>query len=134
MKICHIAVNTQNLEGLKTFYITYFSGTANALYENKAKGFRSYFIRFASGPTLELMTTQSPIGGENPREVPPENAAYGYAHMAFSVGDRQAVDELTLRLIKDGYPVVSGPRITGDGYYESCVLDPDGNRVEITCD
>jgi len=58
----------------------------------------------------------------------------GYAHIAFSVGNQQAVDTLTARIRKDGYIVASGPRVTGDGYYESCVLDPDGNRVEITCD
>jgi lactoylglutathione lyase len=55
----------------------------------------------------------------------------GLAHFALSVGSERRVDELTQRLAHDGYPVLDGPRRTGDGYYESVVLDPDGNRVEI---
>ena len=58
----------------------------------------------------------------------------GYAHVAVSVGEMQDVVDLTNRLRKDGFEIVSGPRYTGDGYFESAVLDPDGNRVEITID
>lgn len=56
----------------------------------------------------------------------------GYAHMAFSLGSKEAVDELTARLQDDGFSVASGPRTTGDGYYESSVIAIEGNQIELT--
>jgi lactoylglutathione lyase len=126
MHIEHIAIWTNQLESLKTFYETYFAAHANQKYTNPKTHFESYFLTFANGPRLELM--QRP----DIENIPPAEAVVGYAHLAFSVGSREEVDRLTQRLAKYGYQVVSQPRTTGDGYYESVVLDPDGNRVEIT--
>jgi lactoylglutathione lyase len=128
MHIEHIAVWTRNLEGLKTFYETYFQARAGAKYANPGKGFESYFLTFASGARLELMRMPAIPASLND----PQRQFTGYIHLAVSVGSPAAVDDLTARLARDGYPVVDGPRHTGDGYYESCVMDPDGNRVEIT--
>jgi len=128
MNIEHVALWTQNLEGLKTFYETYFQASAGEKYTNPEKQFESYFLAFSSGARLEIMQVPEitgPGGG-------PDRPLQGYAHLAFSVGSEQAVDALTARLRQDGYRVVGEPRRTGDGYYESVVLDPDGNRVEIT--
>lgn len=126
MHVEHIAIWTHDLERLKAFYETYFEGKANDRYVNAKKQFESYFLAFASGARLELMqmptVPESRDGGQ----------AIGYAHLAFSSGSEATVDALTARLREDGYQIVSDPRRTGDGYYESCVLDPDGNRVEIT--
>ena len=128
MKIEHIALWTDDLEKLKAFYEEYFGGKSGTKYMNPESGFESYFIMFDGGARLELMRQPMVLShpGENGRQY------LGYAHMAFSVGSSEAVDSLTERLYKDGYEVISGPRTTGDGYYESCILDPDGNRVEIT--
>ncbi len=126
MHIEHIAVWTQQLEALKTFYETYFAARANQKYTNPKTHFESYFLTFDSGPRLELM--QKP----DIEDTQVSKQSVGYAHLAFSVGSREEVDRLTGRLAEDGYQVVGGPRTTGDGYYESVVLDPDGNRVEIT--
>jgi lactoylglutathione lyase len=128
MQIEHVALWTRDLEGLVRFYQTYFEAEAGPMYTNPAKGFESYFLSFASGARLELM--RIPDLAEHPGGEPPQPA--GYSHLAFSTGSQAAVDELTARLRADGYRVISGPRTTGDGYYESLVEDPDGNRVEIT--
>jgi lactoylglutathione lyase len=125
MHIEHIAIWTHDLERLKTFYVAYFEGKANDKYVNTEKQFESHFVAFASGARLELMHMPAVP------ESYDRGQAIGYTHLAFSVGSEAAVDALTARLQEDGYQVVSGPRRTGDGYYESCVLDPDGNRVEI---
>jgi len=128
MHIEHIALWTANLEELKAFYETYFQARAGEKYANPAKGFESYFLTFVSGARLELMRLPAIPAALND----PQRQFTGYIHLAFSVGSQAAVDALTARLGQDGYRVVDGPRHTGDGYYESCVLDPDGNRVEIT--
>ena len=128
MKIEHLALWAEDLEKLKHFYMQYFNATANTKYENKKKGFSSYFLSFSSGTRLEIMTMDSvPITKNSPYQQ-----ATGWAHLAFSAGSELAVDELTEKLKKDGYQVLDGPRRTGDGYYESCVLDPENNRLEIT--
>jgi len=126
MKIEHMALWTRDLEASKGFYCEYFGGTAGALY-SKDDGFRSYFISLDAGARLEIMTMPAVEDGAHTEE-----RHYGYSHLAFAVGSEQGVDELTARLAAGGVTVISGPRRTGDGYYESCVLDPDGNRVEIT--
>ncbi|HEX8528620.1 MAG TPA: VOC family protein [Cytophagales bacterium] len=127
MKIEHVALWTNNLERAKTFYCAYFGGQPNDKYVNGAKQFSSYFLTFSGGARLELM--QKP--GLQPAN-PAQNNTAGYVHLAFSTGSRDAVDHLTDRLRRDGYPVLGEPRTTGDGYYESVVADPDGNLVEIT--
>ena len=125
MRIEHIAIWTQNLERLRVFYETHFAAAANDKYINPAKGFASYFLTFAGGARLELMTKEG-LG------VAAAAPTTGYAHFALSTGSVEAVNSLTEQLRTAGVPVVDGPRWTGDGYYESVILDPDGNRVEIT--
>ena len=125
MKIEHIAIWTNNLEELKEFYVKYFDGQAGEKYYNPKKEFESYFIGFESGARLEIMR-KAGIKDKVQKEV------LGYAHLAFSVGSKEKVDQLTNNLEEAGYEVVGGPRRTGDGYYESSVLDPDDNKVEIT--
>ncbi len=124
----HIAIWTPDLERLRRFYETYFDGTANTKYVNPRKQFESYFLTFAGGARLELMHMPAVLPGRNNIE----QQFTGYIHIAFSAGSRESVDVLTERLRQDGYRVLDGPRTTGDGYYESVVLDPDGNRIEIT--
>jgi lactoylglutathione lyase len=127
-RIEHVAMWTHDLERLAAFYAKYFGAEVGPRYVNSAKGFASRFLAFGSAPRLELMqsTTLTPI----------EHAAgaqrMGLTHLALAVGSHRRVDELTNTLEADGFAVVDGPRHTGDGYYESVVLDPDGNRLEIT--
>jgi lactoylglutathione lyase len=128
MRIEHAAIWTHDLERLRSFYENYFGGTANTKYVNPRKLFESYFITFADGARLELM--QRPDVPSSKNDV--EQQFTGYIHVAFSTGSREAVDALTERLRADGYRILDGPRTTGDGYYESITLDPDGNRIEIT--
>lgn len=123
--ITHCAVYVSNLEKVKDFYVKYFGGKANDKYVN-AKGFQSYFITFDSGVRLEIMAH------ENLEVRSVLDKVNGYHHIAFSVGSEENVERLTEELVKDGYTLASPVRRTGDGYYESCILDPEGNRVEIT--
>jgi lactoylglutathione lyase len=127
-RIEHVAIWTENLEQLADFYGKYFGAIAGDKYVNPTKGFESRFLSFAGGARIEIMKSSM----LNP--VKDERGAHrmGYAHLAVSVGSAQSVDALTNRLKQDGFEVVDGPRQTGDGYYESVVLVPDGNRVEIT--
>ena len=127
MHIHHLAIWTNHLERLKDFYTNYFNGIANEKYRNETKGFESYFIRFDDGTQLEIM--QMPGIPENKNDAFVQSL--GLIHFAISVGSRDSVNELTETLRNAGYQIVSEPRPTGDGYYESCILDPDGNRVEL---
>lgn len=126
VKIEHAAMYVKDLEGAKDFFIRYFDGKSNDIYHNKKTGFRSYFLTFSDGTRLEIMNKPEAREGEK------DLARLGFIHVAFSVGSKEKVDQLTQRLREDGYPVVSGPRTTGDGYYESCILDLEGNQIEIT--
>lgn len=126
VRIAHVAIWTADLERLKTFYVTHFGATAGEKYVNPRKGFQAYFLAFADGPTIEIMTSNTLAKGD------PMSPQSGYAHLALSVGSERDVDAVTERLRHAGVPVVDGPRRTGDGSYESAVLDPDGNRIEIT--
>ena len=128
MRIEHVAIWTHDLERLRQFYENYFDAKSSAKYTNPRTQFESYFLTFADGARLELM--QRPNVPSSKNDV--EQQFTGYIHLAFSVGSRAAVDALTDRLRADGYRILDGPRTTGDGYYEAVVLDPDGNRVEIT--
>lgn len=125
MRIEHIALWTLDLERLSRFYETYFEAFSGSVYVNESKGFRSIFLSFKNGPRLEIMTLPGVHAGISEYRV-------GYAHLAFSVGSKEKVDGLTRKLSDDGFQVVSDPRKTGDGYYESVILDPDGNQIEIT--
>ena len=128
MRIEHVAVWTADLERLRDFYVSELGGACGKIYRSANNpGFESCFVSFAGGARLELMThPRLAASGARPSDDP------GWAHVAFALDSRAAVDELTARLGAAGHPVLSGPRVTGDGYYESVVLDPDGNRIEIT--
>ena len=126
MKIEHIAMYVNDLEAAKDFFVTYFQAVPNEGYHNPRTDFRSYFLSFEDGARLELMHKPQMEDGEKTLN------RTGLIHIAFSVGSREAVDTLTQRLRSDGYNVISGPRTTGDGYYESCVLALEGNQIEIT--
>ncbi|HEY5742500.1 MAG TPA: VOC family protein [Terrimicrobiaceae bacterium] len=128
MRIDHVAIYTKDLEALREFYAEYFRATANDLYINAKKGFRSYFLSFSDGARLELMEKESVPESRND----PIAQATGLTHIAFSLGSRDEVDRMAERLRSDGLRIVDGPRQTGDGYYECAFLDPDGNRIEIT--
>lgn len=128
MKIEHIAIWTRDIEKLKKFYVDYFDGSAGNKYTNSSKNFESYFISFESGARLEIM--QMPSIPLNLNDTVTQYI--GLIHLAISVGSIEKVNKLTNTLMNAGYEVVSKPRHTGDGYYESCILDPDGNRIEIT--
>ena len=126
MKIDHVALYVNDLEGAKAFFETYFQAVSNEGYHNEKTDFRSYFLTFSDGSWMELMTKPDLTDSGNLLD------RFGYAHIAFSVGSREAVEKLAARLNADGYPTISGPRVTGDGYYESCVLGFEGNILEIT--
>lgn len=128
MQIEHIAIWTKDLETLKEFYIQYFDARVGNKYVNSKRGFESYFLQFESGARMEIMS----LSNLNQTENDNENPSTGYAHIAFRVGSKAKVDWLTARLQEDGFNLLSGPRTTGDGYYESVILDPDGNQIEIT--
>ncbi len=125
MKIEHVAIWVNDLEGMKEFYELYFEGQSNEKYYNQVNEFESYFIVFSSGARLEIMRRKG-IDKKKQADIT------GWAHIAFSLGSKEAVDEMTIRLKNAGFPVLSGPRITGDGYYESLIEDPEGNQIEIT--
>ncbi len=129
MKIEHIALWAKDIEAMKRFYETYFDAQANNKYTNPTKGFQSYFLTFTSGARMELM--QKPGIGTH-EKADPADEFLGYAHFAFALGSESAVNEKTHRLVSDGFIKLDGPRWTGDGYYESVILDPEGNRIEIT--
>jgi lactoylglutathione lyase len=126
--IDHIALWTTDLERSKQFYAKYFGAHAGREYANPSKGFRSIFLGFEGGARIEVMQTSK----LSPVVLEPGAQRMGLTHIAISVGSVEHVDELTRRLNEDGFAIVEGPRRTGDGYYESVALDPDGNRVEIT--
>lgn len=126
MNINHIAIWTTRLEELRDFYINYFNGISNDKYTNPAKGFESYFIKFGDGSAaIELMRSKNITS-------PKAGKSVGLAHFSFSMGSKEAVLQQTERLRQDGYVVASEPRTTGDGFFESAVLDPDGNMIELT--
>lgn len=128
LKINHIAIWAEDIELLRNFYEKYFGCSAGNKYYNPNKKFQSYFLSFEEGCRLELMNNPDRATSGKSSEYP----LMGLAHFAVSVGSKAAVDELVNRLAVDGYEVVGQPRMTGDGYYEGIVGDPEGNRIEIT--
>ena len=126
MKIEHIAMYVNDIEQVRDFFIRYLDGKSNDGYYNPQTNFRSYFISFDNGARLEIMNRPDLVDKEKSLN------RTGFIHIAFSVGSKDRVNELTQLLKNDGYHVVSGPRTTGDGYYESCVVVVEGNQIEIT--
>ncbi|MBQ9663747.1 MAG: VOC family protein [Oscillospiraceae bacterium] len=126
MRIEHVALYVSDLEAAKDFFVTFLGASTGALYHNTKTDFRSYFICFDGGARLELMNKPEL---DNPVKSPNRT---GYAHVAFNVGNKERVDELTEQLRNAGYEVLSGPRVTGDGYYESSIVAVEGNLIELT--
>jgi len=128
MHIEHVALWTRDIDRLCDFYTVWFGAHAGNRYHNPAKGFESCFLSFDSGARIELMRSTFLDLGESI----PETQRLGWTHLAIALGSESAVDKLTATMRQAGIPVQDGPRRTGDGYYESVILDPDGNRIEIT--
>ena len=126
MTIEHVALYVRDLEAARDFFTRLLGGISNAGYHNPNTGFRSYFIAFEGGARLELMNKPGMADDAKPL------ARTGYVHVAFSLGSRERVDALTERLRAEGFRVVSGPRVTGDGYYESCIVAIEDNQIELT--
>ena len=126
MKIDHIAMYVNDPDAARDFFVRYYDGKSNDGYYNEKTGFRSYFISFDDGARLEIMNKPEMADEEKPLN------RTGFIHVAFSVGSRDRVDELTQQLKADGFSIVSGPRTTGDGYYESCIVAVEENQIEIT--
>ncbi|HNW95561.1 MAG TPA: VOC family protein [Anaerolineaceae bacterium] len=125
MQLTHTALYVRDLEAMKDFYIRCFDAQASQKYHNRKTGLQTYFLSFGAGARLELMTRPDLSERDGAAQT------YGYAHIAFQVGSREAVDELTCTLAGVGCLVLSRPRITGDGYYEASLQDPEGNLLEL---
>ena len=158
MKIEHIAIWAQDINKVCEFYQKYFGGTVHPIYHNPVKQFTSRFVTFDDGARLEVMNrpdidvgTVTSLQSYTHRSANEKMRAFfrfltsavfhvehskspniGFAHISFSVGSKEEVDSLTQKMSEDGITIAGEPRTTGDGYYESVVLDPEGNRVEIT--
>ena len=127
MKIDHVALFCRDLEAMRQFFLDYFEAVSNEQYHNPRTGLRTYILSFPNGGArLELMSRPDTI------EADPSKPHIGFIHVSFAVGSKEAVDAKTVELRDAGYQVVSGPRTTGDGYYESCILGPEGIQIEIT--
>lgn len=127
IKIDHMAMYVNDLEKTKEFFVKYFGAVSNSMYLNPMTNFSSYFLSFDDGTRLEIMNKTGLTADKKDIQ-----GRTGYIHIAFNVGSRSKVDELTNKLKHDGYIVLSGPRTTGDGYYESCIIGIEGNQIEIT--
>jgi lactoylglutathione lyase len=128
MHIEHLAIWVSDLETMKAFYCNYFGAKAGPVYLNPVKQFQSIFLSFENGPRIELMKMPGVPGSAND----PYKQFSGLVHFAISVGSAHAVDAMADRLNKDGFDLLDGPRLTGDGYYECAMMDPESNRIEIT--
>lgn len=126
MHIEHVALYVNDLYAAREFFERYFGAQAGEEYHNPRTDFRSFFLSFDDGARLEIMTRPDTVDADKPL------TRTGFAHLCFALGSEERVDELTERFRADGYEVLSGPRTTGDGYYESCILGPEGNQIEIT--
>lgn len=123
--IDHTALYVRDLEGSKEFFLKYFGGESNELYHNPTTDLKTYFLTFDGGSRLEIMSRPG-------HEESPQPTSAGWNHLAFSLGSKEAVDQLAKTLRADGLEIISGPRTTGDGYYECAFYDPEGNQIEIT--
>jgi len=121
----HVALYVNDLEAMKDFYVRHFQAAPNQKYHNPRTGLETYFLSFAGGARLEIMRRpdmSEKSAGEHP---------LGYAHISFKVGSMEKVDQLTKQPQQAGCPLLNGPRMTGDGYYESVLTDPEGNLIEL---
>ncbi len=126
MRIDHIALFCKNLEQMRQFFLDHFGAVSNEQYHNPRTGLKTYILTFPDGGArLELMQRPDTI------DTDPSKPNIGFIHVSFAVGSKDAVDDKTMELRDAGYQVTSGPRTTGDGYYESCILGPEGIQIEI---
>ncbi|MEH7401775.1 VOC family protein [Gottfriedia acidiceleris] len=125
MKIEHVAIWVKDLEGMREFYETFFNCKSNNKYHNREKKFESYFLTFESGARLEIMRKEGIVKTNTDDQI-------GWAHIAISLGSKDAVNQMSAKFENSGYPLINGPRMTGDGYYESVIKDPEGNLIELT--
>lgn len=128
MKLEHIAIWTDNIELLRNYYVSFFDGQSNEMYINPKTQFQSYFISFESGARLEIMSM--PNIPDNTNDTINEQHK-GIIHIAFSVNTKHEVDAKAALLLANGFEILNGPRVTGDGYYEFVTIDPDKNRLEV---
>lgn len=126
MKLDHIALYVKDLENTRKFFIDHFGAVSNDMYHNPKTGLKTYFLSFGDGARLEIMSRPDTVDDEK------KHLRTGFIHLAFSAGGKSQVDSLTKRFHDAGYAVVSGPRTTGDGCYESCIEGPEGNLIEIS--
>ena len=127
MKIEHVALFCRDLEAMRQFFLDYFEAVSNEQYHNPRTGLRTYILSFPDGGVrLEVMQRPDTIDAD------PSKPHIGFIHVSFAVGSKEEVDAKTIELRDAGYQVSSGPRTTGDGYYESCILGPEGIQIEIT--
>ena len=126
MRIEHVAIYVNDLEKARDFFAKYFGAVSNDGYHNPKTDFKSYFLSFGDGARIEIMNKPDMV------DFSKDIARTGYAHVAFSVGSKEKVYELTEQLRSDGYKILSGPRTTGDGYYESCIAAIEQIQIEIT--
>jgi lactoylglutathione lyase len=127
MRVDHIALYCIDLEGMKSFFMEYFGCTPNELYHNSRTGLKTYILSFPDGGAkLEIMA--------RPEVIKPMTDIFhgGFIHLSIALGSKEAVEEKTEELKSDDYECISGPRTTGDGYYESCIVGPEGILLEIT--
>lgn len=125
----HVAIWVRDLEKMKNYYVNFFGAVSNQKYTNPATSFESYFLSFETGSRLEIMTKPGiPANANDTVGLQHE----GLIHLAFGIGDKAAVDKKAMELKAAGYPILRGPRTTGDGYYEFETLDPENNRIEVT--
>lgn len=126
MRIDHIALYCRDLENMRQFFERYFDARSSQKYHNQKTGFSSYFLSFNEGSTrLEIMSRPDVTTPSHPMSL-------GWSHVSLAVGNRRQVNTLTRLLASDGYQTLSGPRTTGDGYYESCILGPENLKIELT--
>ncbi|HJF84872.1 MAG TPA: VOC family protein [Megamonas hypermegale] len=125
MKIDHVAMYVWDLEGAKEFFVRFFQAKPNDMYHNPKTGLKTYFLSFDDGSRLEIMNRP------DMKEKPLDIFYQGLIHLSFKLGSKEKVDELTKKLHEAGYEVLSGPRVTGDGYYESCILAFENNLLEL---
>lgn len=128
INIEHIALWVHDLDAFCAFYERVFGASVSPQYENPTKGFCSRFLSFSTGARIEAMTTTT----LSPIDLPAGAQRIGLTHFALALGSEALVDQLTAELKAQGVTVLDGPRRTGDGYYESVILDPEGNRIELT--
>ena len=125
IKLNHTALYVHDLEGARDFFAEFFGTVSNELYHNRATGLRTYFLTFHNGGKIEIMTRPGLDAGSS------SPCAHGLNHIAVGSRSKGMVESLTERMRKAGYTIISGPRTTGDGYYESCVESFEGCLIEI---